>query len=189
MKLKIVYLLLSLLPLLVPSCTIKSRTDIPDQAGQEQDISELGEIQAAYDRILDLKGEWEGSFEWTGAITGIGYLKAIYSINGSNSAMIENLVDEKGNITMTTIYHLDGPSSLRATHFCMYNQPRFRATEVGTRAIKFDIIDITNLPEKNPGHVYGLALDFLSQDSLHITFDYRKGNILSKELVHLGRVR
>ncbi|MEO1050823.1 MAG: hypothetical protein AAFX87_09355 [Bacteroidota bacterium] len=148
-------------------------------------LNEQG-LSGTYNQIKSLEGEWEGYFEWTGAMKGTGYVKARYTLNGQESAVIENLLDEKGNITMTSVYHMDGLSSLRMTHFCMHNQPRLKATSFTNNAVEFDFVDITN-KESERGHVYGAGLNFLSNDSLHIVFKYRKGDELSEELVALKR--
>ena len=161
-------------------------------SAQTPEMASLGEeaTEGAFNMIKTLEGEWAGSFKWTGAIQGSGDLRASYYSVG-RQAMAENLINEDGKVTMSSIYHYDSKASLRMTHFCMFNQPRMKATsfESGSQTVNFDFLDITNLPEKDGGHVYGVQLNVIKPDSLHIIFKYRQGeDKLSEELVRLKRI-
>ena len=159
------------------------------QAEPRDSIGEKA-VDDAFAMIKNLEGEWQGSFKWNGAMQGSGNLKATYYPVG-RKAIAENLINEEGEVTMSSIYHLDGPHSLRMTHFCMMNQPRLKATsfEVKDRRIAFDFLDITNLPHENSGHVYAVQLNLIEPDSLHITFKYKEGDDkLSEELARFKRV-
>ncbi len=150
------------------------------------------DVANTFEMIKKLEGEWEGEYEWTGAITGRGSLRAKYQLNGRESAVIENLISKDGTISMTSVYHLDGPSSLKMSHFCTYNQPRLKATSFGidNRNVTFGVVDVTNLKSENSGHVYGIRLDFLSPDRLNITFNYKQGDDKkSVELAQLTRIQ
>ena len=80
----------------------------------------------ALDQLKTLAGNWEGTFEWTGARTANGTMKAAYYTTGNGSAVVENLIMENATV-MTSVYHLD-VADLRMTHFCgAQNQPRLKA--------------------------------------------------------------
>src|SRR5215469_7558816 len=100
----------------------------------------------ALDQLKTLVGNWEGTFEWTGARTAAGPMNASYFVTGNGSAVVENLIVENAPM-MTSVYHLDG-SDLRMTHFCAaQNQPRLKASRIDLAKgiIEFGFVDITNL--------------------------------------------
>lgn len=79
---------------------------------------------AALAQIRGLAGDWEGTFVWRGSGDAAEKLTAKYSETG-HAAVVETLI-MNGKPTMTSVYHLDGPSDLRMTHFCVQNQPRLK---------------------------------------------------------------
>jgi hypothetical protein len=88
-----------------------------------------GANAAALAQLRGLAGEWEGSFEWTGARTATGKMNATYYSTGNGSAVVENLTVD-GVPSMTSVYHLDG-ADLRMTHYCAaQNQPRLKARQI-----------------------------------------------------------
>ena len=83
----------------------------------------------ALNQLKTLAGNWEGTFEWTGARSANGAMKATYYTTGNGSAVVENLIMENAPV-MTSVYHLDG-ADLRITHFCAaQNQPRLKAGQI-----------------------------------------------------------
>src|SRR3954469_7134333 len=97
----------------------------------------------AFEQLKKLVGDWQGTYEWTGARTGGGSLDVAYSLTGNGSALVEDLVQE-GVRTMTSLYHLDGPD-LRMTHYCgAQNQPRLKAErlDVARGEIDFGFVDV-----------------------------------------------
>src|SRR5215470_3397044 len=143
----------------------------------------------ALNQLRTLAGNWEGTFEWTGARTGNGGMRATYYTTGNGSAVVENLIMENAPV-MTSVYHLDG-ADLRMTHFCgAQNQPRFKARQIDLAKgmIDFDFVDITNLPAPNAPHVHGLEMRLIDPDHLTITFLFQSGDKESRENIVLKRV-
>jgi hypothetical protein len=142
---------------------------------------------AALDKLASLKGEWEGTFAWSGARTSTGKMDAQYYVTGNASAVVENLMQD-GTPVMTSVYHLDG-GDLRLTHFCgAQNQPRLRATDVDPdNGITFSFVDITNLRSPTAGHVDGLEVRFLASDHITLKFRFKGDNKESDELIDLKR--
>jgi len=66
--------------------------------------------RAAFDKLLSLAGDWEGTVAWTGDAP--SQISADYHTTGNGSAVVEDL-----SSGMTSVYHLDG-NDLRMTHFC-----------------------------------------------------------------------
>jgi hypothetical protein len=148
-----------------------------------------GAVSQALERLKALTGNWEGTFEWTGARTATGSMNATYYTTGNGSALVENLIMEGAPI-MTSVYHLDG-ADLRMTHFCgAQNQPRLKAGRVDLMhgAIDFDFVDITNLRSADAPHVHGLELRLLDRNHLSITFLFQANGKESQEHIALKRV-
>src|SRR5215469_18418646 len=141
---------------------------------------------AALEKLRALKGDWEGTYAWTG--TEPKKAEAHYYITGNGSAVEENLVQE-GVPSMTSVYHLDG-TDLRLTHFCAaQNQPRLKATafDPDKGEIMFSFVDITNLHSPTSGHVEGLEIRFMAPNHLTLRFHFKSGDKDSQEVVDLRR--
>ena len=142
----------------------------------------------AFEKLKLLAGDWEGTFEWTGARTGKGSMNAAYYLTGNGSALVENLIME-GAPFMTSVYHLDG-ADLRVTHFCgAQNQPRLKARriDVDHGAIDFDFVDATNLRSPDAPHVHGLEIRLIDANHLTLTFLFQSGSVESREEINLKR--
>ena len=128
-----------------------------------------------FERLKGLAGEWEGTLEWSQGRTGSGKLKAIYSLTGAGSAIVENLIMGTSDVpTMSTVYHLDG-ADLRMTHYCAAgNQPRLKVSHINEPAgtIEFSFVDVTNATAANRGHVEGFVIQLLDPDHLNLKFTF-----------------
>jgi hypothetical protein len=156
-------------------CSVKSAPGQADAAG-------------ALARFRALAGEWQGTFEWTGARTDKGAMNATYYVTGNNSAVVENLTTG-GTPSMTSVYHLDG-ADLRMTHYCgVGNQPRLKADRIDTAkgTVNFSFVDATNLSSPDAAHVHGLEMHFVDDDHLKLTFLFRSRGKDSREHIELSR--
>jgi hypothetical protein len=143
----------------------------------------------AFGKLKALVGDWEGTYEWTGARTAPGSLDASYYVTGNGSALVENLIME-GVPTMTSVYHLDG-ADLRMTHYCAaQNQPRLKANRIDAAhgAIDFGFVDVTNLRSADSAHVHGLELRLIDSNHITVTFLFQSGDKESRERIVLKRV-
>jgi len=149
-----------------------------------------GTAPAALAQIRTLAGDWEGTFEWTGARSGDGNMSATYSLTGNGSAVVEDLTVD-GVRSMTSVYHLDG-TDLRMTHYCgAQNQPRLKAQriDIPRGAVDFAFVDATNLRSPDAPHVHGFEMRFLDSDHILLTFLFQSGRQNSRERIKLARVR
>jgi len=115
-------------------------------------------------------------------------MNAKYYLTGNGTTVVENLIVD-GNANMTTVYHLDG-SDLRATHYCAAgNQPRLKATSTDdvNKVVKFHMVDITNLPTPEAGHVRDLELRLTSASQITILFTFVGSGKESVERIELAR--
>jgi hypothetical protein len=144
---------------------------------------------AALAKLRDLAGDWEGSFQWTGARSASGKMNASYYVTGGGSAVIENLIVDGAPI-MTSAYHLDG-TDLRVTHYCAaQNQPRLSASriDIAQGILDFAFVDITNLRSPDSPHVVGLELRLLTADHVIVTFLFEGAGKRSRERIELKRL-
>jgi len=140
-------------------------------------------------RLRDLKGSWEGPFEWTGARSDRGTMSVTYALTGNGSAVVETLL-VGGTPSMTTVYHLDG-GDLRMTHFCgAQNQPRLKAREIDLArgVMDFAFVDATNLASGEAPHVDGFEMRLLDANHILLTFHFTSGGKASEERIDLRRV-
>jgi len=147
---------------------------------------------AMFERMATLQGDWKGTYQWSGARTASGPLRATYYLSGNGSALIEDLAMGEGDKpSMTSVYHVDG-SELRMTHFCAAkNQPRLKATKVDAEKgiAEFSFVDATNIGPSNPGHVNACEVRILGPDQIHIKFVFEGGKAQAVEDITLQRAK
>jgi len=159
------------------------------EAGAAAPAAGETDAKAALAKLRALAGDWQGTFEWTGARQDKGDMSARYYVTGRDSAVIEDLIAD-GVPTMTSAYHLDH-ADLRVTHFCgAQNQPRLKAErlELAQGAIDFALVDVTNLASPDAPHVVSLGLRFVDADHITILFGFTAGGKASEERISLRRV-
>jgi len=125
-----------------------------------------------FEQMLKLEGEWEGSYEWTDGRSGGGAMRVRYTVTGAGSALIEDLINEEGVATMTTVYHVDG-ADLRMTHYCAArNQPRLRSSLFSDAppAAEFQLVDVTGLTTY--GSVQAFRIEIVDADHLNLRFTF-----------------
>ena len=143
-----------------------------------------------FQRLTQLAGEWKGTYEWSGARSDRGPVRASYHLTGNGSALVEELV-MNGAPTMTSVYHLDR-DELRVTHYCAAgNQPRLRASSTNLEIwqIQFSFVDITNLKTPDSPHVDGLTIRSPGSNVLEVLFQFNTGSGRSVERLSLTKVR
>jgi hypothetical protein len=143
----------------------------------------------AFGKLKSLVGDWEGTYQWTGALTATGSMNAAYYLTGNGSALVENLMMD-GVPIMTSVYHLDG-ADLRMTHYCgAQNQPRLKVERIDLAhgAVDFGFVDITNLRSPDAPHVHGLELRLIDSNDITVTFLFQSGGKESRERIALRRV-
>lgn len=148
-----------------------------------------GDASEAFTRLRRLEGSWRGSYAWTGARAANGAMTATYRVTGNGSALIEDLaIDEKP--VMTSAYHLD-KGDLRMTHYCAAgNQPRLKAgsIDLAKNVIRFDFVDITNLPAPDSPHVHGFMIRLVDADHIELEFTFQGKGKESVEHIALRRI-
>ena len=165
------------------SCVFVSAQAQHDEGGSPP----ASKANDSFNLIKALVGDWQGSYEWLGK-NRKGPMNARYYLTGNGTAVVEDLIVD-GNANMTTVYHLDG-ADLRATHYCAAgNQPRLKATSTDgdNKVVKFHMVDITNMPTPEAGHVRDLELRLTSASQITILFTFVGSGKESVERIDLAR--
>jgi hypothetical protein len=165
------------------SCVFVSAQAQHDQGGSPP----ASNTNDTFNLIKALSGDWQGSYERIGK-NRKGPMDARYYLTGNGTAVVEDLIMD-GNPNMTTVYHLDG-ADLRATHYCAAgNQPRLKAisTDADNKVVKFHMVDITNLPTPEAGHIRDLELRLTSANQITILFTFVGSSKESVERIELAR--
>lgn len=108
---------------------------------------------ATFEKMKTLAGNWE--VNWEGKTQ-----PATLSVISAGSALMQN--DKTEN--MVTMFHMDG-DRLMLTHYCAAkNQPRLVGRIQPDGSVHFDFLDVTNLPDKNAGHMRRMILTMKDAD-------------------------
>ncbi len=141
------------------------------------------DAKAAFDHMRTLVGEWEASTEH-------GKIHVTYELIANGSALVERQLVE--NVSMETVYHLDG-SRLMLTHYCMFgNQPRMQARKFdpATGEVAFEFLDITNLASPGSPHMHNVLMRIVDKDHLTSQWQlFEEGQMKSTENLMFTRVR
>lgn len=141
------------------------------------------DAKAAFDHLSTLVGEWEANTEH-------GKIQVTYELIANGSALVERDLVE--NVSMETVYHLDG-SRLLLTHYCMLgNQPRMQARKFdpATGEVAFEFLDVTNLASADTPHMHNAAMRIIDKD--HLTTEWQLfegGRLKSTEKFQFTKVR
>jgi hypothetical protein len=118
-----------------------------------------GNAAAAFERLKQLAGEWEGTAAGEPAVV-------TYRVTSAGHTVIETLLPGTPH-EMVTAYHLDG-KSLMLTHYCAAgNQPRMKA-DLGKYpdSLHFVFAGATNMKSPKDEHMHEVTLYFL--DANHV---------------------
>jgi hypothetical protein len=111
----------------------------------------------AWDRMRSLVGSWKGTAE--------GKPVAVsYAVVSNGTALMETL-DGDHDVTMITMYTLDGATVI-ATHYCAAgNQPRMRAAaSPDGKSIAFEFADAANVSAASSDVMRRLVVTFVDAD-------------------------
>jgi hypothetical protein len=126
--------------------------------GQSAAANEKAKSAAAFERLISLVGEWEGT-------NSSGQVKATYTLVSGGSALMERL-QSNNEPEMLTLYSLDG-DHLLVTHYCsMGNQPQMKTATITELSgpLAFKIVQVTGLKTPDEAHMVGLILTMPDKD-------------------------
>ncbi len=123
-----------------------------------------------YERIKSLSGDWYlvgGNRLGKEVPPNLEEPFLSYSISSGGHSVIEKLFVNKPN-EMVSIYYLD-MGRLNMDHYCsLGNQPKMVSSTNAEDEISFELVDITNLNDKNDLHISSHALEFVGSNDLTV---------------------
>lgn len=118
---------------------------------------------AAFERLKDMAGTWEGAAEGEGeAEEGSGQaVTHVFEVSANGTVVMETMMPGTDH-EMINMYHLDG-EDLVLTHYCAGgNQPTMRLDREASTAdvLKFDFAGGTNLNPESDSHIHEAKIVF-----------------------------
>ena len=145
----------------------------------------VAEPGSVFEKFKALAGEWEGQR------SGGGSVKVSYQVLSGDSAVVEILTELAEEVTMVTVYHMDG-NDLRMTHYCSaQNQPRMKASSVSrnARVVSFEFVDATNLAQPTDGHMHNFEITFKDRNHIAQKWTWLENGRTTDNHFTLTRVR
>ncbi len=145
----------------------------------------VAESGSVFEKFKALAGEWEGQRSDGGSV------KVSYQVLSGGSAVVETLTELAEEVTMVTVYHMDG-NDVRMTHYCSAkNQPRMKAAAVSpdARVVSFEFVDVTNLAQPTDGHMQNLEITFKDRNHITQKWTWRDNGRTTDNTFTLTRVR
>jgi hypothetical protein len=141
---------------------------------------------AVFEKMKKFEGKWECNSP------GLGDFKETYKLIAGGSVLMGNEMEDKPEMAMVTMYHMDG-DTLMLTHYCMAkNQPRLVATKVADdlSSVTFEYKDGTNLASRDVGHMDSVVINFKDDDNFSSRWSwFEKGKEQWMEAVTAKRVK
>ena len=126
-------------------------------------------IEASWERLRSLVGEWEGRYSEGFAA------RVSYRLVSNGTAIMETL-ESAHDDQMVTLYHRDG-SSLLLTHYCsLGNQTRMRSRGLENGRMAFAYVDASNVKGADDHVMSGLVMTFNGPDRLAHEWTSRSGS-------------
>lgn len=141
---------------------------------------------AVFNKLKKFEGKWKCSSE------GLGEFNESYKLIAAGSVLMGNEMEDKPDMAMVTMYHLDN-DALMLTHYCMAkNQPRLTLTKVSEdgNTATFEFKDGTNMKSRDVGHMDSVVVHFIDDDNFKSRWSwYEKGQEGWMEAVTAKRVK
>jgi hypothetical protein len=141
--------------------------------------------RAAFTRLQELVGEWEGTTEAGRR------LLVQYRLVAKGSVLVESWTLGPGRESLT-LYHLDG-DRLLATHYCpLGNQPRLALDTTASAdpgLLVFTYVSATNLPDPAAAHQHRFEVRLSGPDRFWRNETYIEGTSEGSEAITYTRVR
>jgi hypothetical protein len=141
---------------------------------------------AVFEKLKKFQGSWKCNSE------GLGDFQESYKLIAGGSVLMGNEMEDKPDMAMVTMYHMDG-DTLMLTHYCMAkNQPRLTLTKVSDNGntATFEFKDGTNLASRDVGHMDSVVINFKDDDNFNSRWSwYEKGKEAWMEAVTAKRVK
>jgi hypothetical protein len=137
----------------------------PAFCGEKPTDAAKAQLSNAFDRLLQLVGDWEEQSPKDPATKGTTMIQ--YRLTGGGTALAETIFPGT-KIEMLSVYYRDG-DGLAMNHFCCVgNQPRFQA-KIGKNKdeLIFEFAGGPNIDPSKDMHIHGGVIRFVDADHIH----------------------
>ena len=136
--------------------------------GPNMTANEKAKSAAAFERLISLVGEWEGTAN--GAP-----VKATYTLVSGGTALMERL-QPSNESEMLTLYTLDG-DHLLVTHYCSSgNQPQMKTAAITdlNGVLTFKVYQVSGMKSVDEGHMTALIVTMPDKDHFTQEWTYKE---------------
>ena len=120
-----------------------------------------------------LEGEWVGTH--TNHKGEEEQVTIIYRTVSAGTAVEERIFADTPK-EMITVYHGTGDDGILMTHYCaLGNQPRMQLKNTDGKSFKFQFLDGVNIDRETTGHMGGMTLTVVDEDTIEHEWDYYEG--------------
>jgi hypothetical protein len=130
--------------------------------------NEKAKSAAAFERLISLVGEWEGTANGAS-------VKATYTLVSGGTALMERL-QPSNESEMLTLYTLDG-DHLLVTHYCSSgNQPAMKTAAITdlNGVLTFKVYQVSGMKSVDEGHMTALILTMPDKDHFTQEWTYKE---------------
>lgn len=142
----------------------------------EKKPAAMNPMDAAFERLKGLVGEWEAAASNEHVEKGQVLLRI--RLTGGGTAISETILPDT-KMEMLSVYFRDGKDLVMTHYCCVGNQPRMKA-RAGKDAneLIFEFVGGSNLDPATDPHIHGGVIRFLDGNRLHSEWDFYAGGKL-----------
>ena len=136
--------------------------------GPNLTANEKAKSAAAFERLISLVGEWEGTANGSP-------VKATYTLVSGGTALMERL-QPSNESEMLTLYTLDG-DHLLVTHYCSSgNQPQMKTAAITdlNGVLTFKVYQVSGMKSVDEGHMTALIVTMPDKDHFTQEWTYKE---------------
>ena len=120
-----------------------------------------------------LEGEWAGTH--TSHKSEEEQVTIIYRTISAGTAVEERIFADTPK-EMITVYHGSDNGGILMTHYCaLGNQPRMQLKNTDGKSFEFQFLDGVNIDRETTGHMGGMTLTVIDEDTIEHEWDYYEG--------------
>lgn len=137
---------------------------------EKRPAKESKEVQANFERLKKLVGEWQAVDAKDEVAKGKIVLR--YRLTAGGTAVAETIFPDS-DTEMLSVYHADGDKLVLTHYCCMGNQPRMRAKPGADKdELIFEFTGGSNLDAAKDGHIHNGKIRFLDADHLKSEWEF-----------------
>ena len=136
----------------------------------EEAIHQTKSAPEVLNTLKALEGEWVGTHSNHKGEE--EQVTIIYRTISAGTAVEERIFADTPK-EMITVYHGSDNGGILMTHYCaLGNQPRMQLESTDGKSFEFQFLDGANIDRESTGHMGGLTLTILGENSIQQEWDY-----------------